>query len=61
MGGLVFGMNMAQGLSPTAAQQSSSSSLDEQTANLKKLKELVDAGILTEEEFNAKKKEIMGF
>ena len=61
MGGMVFGMNMAQGLSPTAAQQSSSSSLDEQIANLKKLKELVDAGILTEEEFNAKKKEIMGF
>lgn len=61
MGGMVFGMNMAQGLSPTAAQQSSSSSLDEQIANMKKLKELVDAGILTEEEFNAKKKEIMGF
>lgn len=61
MGGMVFGMNMAQGLSPTAAQQSSSSSLDEQIANLKKLKELVDAGILTEEEFNAKKKEMMGF
>ena len=61
MGGMVFGMNMAQGLSPTAAQQTSSSSLDEQIANLKKLKELVDAGILTEEEFNAKKKEIMGF
>ena len=27
---------------------------------LKKLKELVDVGILSEEEFNAKKKEIMG-
>ena len=27
---------------------------------LKKLKELVDMGVLTEAEFNAKKKEIMG-
>ena len=61
MGGWIFGMNMAQGLTSNAAQQSSASgSLDEQIANLKKLKELVDAGILTEEEFNVKKKEIMG-
>ena len=32
----------------------------DQIEAVKKLKELVDAGILTEEEFNAKKKEIMG-
>ncbi len=62
MGGMVFGMNMGQGLTTTASQQQSSApvSLDDQIANLKKLKELVDAGILTEEEFNIKKKEIMG-
>jgi membrane protease subunit (stomatin/prohibitin family) len=33
---------------------------DEQISMLKQLKELVDAGILTEEEFNAKKIQIMG-
>ena len=32
----------------------------EQIEQLKKLKELVDAGILTQEEFDAKKREIMG-
>lgn len=59
-GGMVFGMNMAQGLSGTAEQMSKSMSLDEQIANLKKLKDLVDAGILTQEEFDIKKKEILG-
>ena len=36
-------------------------SVDEQIDTLKKLKELVDVGILSEDEFNIKKKEIMGF
>lgn len=36
-------------------------SLDEQIEMLKKLKELQDAGILTQEEFDVKKREIMGF
>ncbi|MCL2694791.1 MAG: SPFH domain-containing protein [Clostridiales bacterium] len=36
-------------------------SLDQQIETLKKLKELLDVGILTEEEFTMKKKEIMGF
>jgi hypothetical protein len=35
-------------------------SFDEQIETLKKLKDLLDAGILTQEEFDAKKKEIMG-
>ena len=35
-------------------------SVSEQIDAVKKLKELVDVGILTEDEFNAKKKEIMG-
>jgi len=35
-------------------------SLDEQIEAVKKLKELLDAGILTQEEFDAKKRQIMG-
>ncbi|WP_422111024.1 SHOCT domain-containing protein [Fructobacillus tropaeoli] len=37
-------------------QKQNSSSVDDLT----KLKELVDAGVLTEEEFTAKKKQILG-
>ena len=58
-GGMVYGMNIAQNLGPTA-ETKSKMSLDEQIETLKKLKELVDIGILTQEEFDAKKKEIMG-
>lgn len=57
--GLIFGMNYAQGLTADAGTKATMS-LDEQIETLKKLKELVDAGILTQEEFDAKKKEIMG-
>ncbi|MDG1266212.1 MAG: SPFH domain-containing protein [Ilumatobacter sp.] len=65
--GLIFGMNLAQGINPqTAAPMApsppptASPSLDEQVEAVKKLKELVDAGILTPEEFEAKKKQVMG-
>ena len=58
-GGMVYGMNIAQNLGPTV-ETKSKMSLDEQIETLKKLKELVDIGILTQEEFDAKKKEIMG-
>lgn len=58
-GNMIFGMNMAQSLNQNA-QQKSNNDFDSQVQNLKKLKELLDAGILTEDEFNAKKKEIMG-
>lgn len=58
-GGMIFGMNIAQGLG-TNAEVSESLSFNEQIETLKKLKDLMDAGILTEEEFNIKKKEIMG-
>lgn len=57
-GGMVFGMNFAQGLG-SKAEQKSGLSFEEQVDALKKLKELLDAGILTEDEFNLKKKEIM--
>ena len=35
-------------------------SFDDQIEMLKKLKELADAGILSQDEFDRKKKEIMG-
>ena len=34
--------------------------LDEQVETLKKYKELLDAGIITQEEFDAKKRQVMG-
>ena len=67
-GGLIFGMNLAQGLNPQNAAPAASTplppptalSLDQQIEAVKKLKELVDAGILTQEEFETKKKQVMG-
>lgn len=43
-----------------AEQPSQKMSIDEQMDAVKKLKELLDAGILTQEEFDAKKKEVLG-
>lgn len=60
MGGTIFGMNMAQNLGTKAEDKSQPTmSFDQQIETLKKLKELVDMGILTQEEFDSKKKEIM--
>lgn len=62
-GGMLFGMHMAQNIGPQRQPVSTLSpelSLDEQIEALKKLKELVDISVLTQEEFDAKKKEIMG-
>ena len=60
--GMIFGMNMAQTLNPqtAAATPKSAMSFDEQIETVKKLKDLMDAGILSQNEFDAKKKEIMG-
>jgi len=71
--GLVQGMNPQTAApvtapipAPTVAQPATpvepkaAVSVDQQIETLKKLKELLDAGILSEDEFNAKKKEIMG-
>ena len=58
MGGMIFGMNMAQNLGMTAGAKTSS--VDQQLETVKKLKEALDAGILTPEEFDAKKKEVLG-
>ena len=60
--GMLFGMNLAQTISPHAGQttQARALSLDEQIEAVKKMKELLDAGLLTDDEYAAKKKEIMG-
>ena len=58
--GMIFGMNYAGGLGNNAEAKSQSLSMDEQIETLKKLKELLDAGILTQEEFDKKKSEVMG-
>lgn len=62
MGGMLFGMNMAQSVSTTGEVKTNqpTMSFDEQIETLKKLKELLDMGILSQEEFDKKKKEIMG-
>lgn len=66
-GGMLLGMNLAQAINPlTAAQAATPSgstpglSFDEQIESVKKLKDLVDAGILSQDEFEAKKKQVMG-
>lgn len=72
-GGMIYGMNMGQsmaqapGMAPNnimpnvaAAQQTQALSIDKQLEALQQLKGLKDAGLLTEEEFNIKKKEILG-
>ena len=64
-GGMLFGMNLADGLNPrnaAAAPQAvaSTPSLDDQIETLRKLKDLLDAGILSQEEFDAKKREVLG-
>lgn len=61
-GGMLFGMNLAQGLSPRGEGVSGQSplSFDEQVKAVKQLKELLDEGMLSQEEFEIKKKEIMG-
>ena len=58
MGGMIFGMNIAQSLDSTAGTKLSS--VDQQLETLKKLKDALEAGILTQEEFDAKKKEVLG-
>lgn len=58
MGGMILGMNLAQNMGMTAGVKTSS--VDQQLETVKKLKEALDAGILTQEEFDAKKKEVLG-
>ncbi len=46
--------------SSTVASSVPSMSVSEQLDAVKKLKELLDAGILTQDEFDSKKKQILG-
>lgn len=69
-GGLVFGMGLAQSISPQTGApvaqptseivQPASLTVDQQIDTVTKLKELMDAGILTPDEFEAKKREVLG-
>ena len=58
--GMIFGMNLASGLNNNASSKKENEIFDKQVENLQKLKSLLDAGILTEEEFQQKKREILG-
>ena len=60
--GVILGMGMAQTIGKNSIVQPAQSeqSFDQQVEMMKKLKELLDAGILTQEEFDLKKKELMG-
>lgn len=55
--GMIFGMNIAQQLDDRASKPTMT--FDEQIEMLTKLKSLLDAGILSQDEFDQKKKEIM--
>lgn len=59
--GMIFGMNMAQTLNPTTANSTTitTMSVGEQINTVKQLKDLLDSGVLTQDEFDRKKKEIM--
>ena len=73
-GNMLFGLGFAGSLNPQNASQATEAaapakdvdarpaapSVDDQVETLKKLKELVDMGILTPEEFTAKKKQLLG-
>lgn len=72
-GNMLFGLGLAGSLNPQNASQATGTtvpgqssdakltpSVDDQVETLKKLKELVDMGILTPEEFTAKKKQLLG-
>ncbi|WP_444661961.1 SPFH domain-containing protein [Cellulomonas sp. CW35] len=59
-GGTLLGINVAQALSQQPTPPGRAASLDEQIETVKKLKDLLDAGILSEEQFEQKKREAMG-
>jgi hypothetical protein len=58
MNNMISGVNGQQ--PPSTNPPQTVMSLNEQIETVKKLKELVDSGILSEDEFEIKKKEIMG-
>lgn len=58
-GGMVLGMSLAGDLSGSSGSLASGS-LEKQVAMVRKLKELLDSDALTQEEFDAKKREVLG-
>lgn len=63
MPGMALGMGIVKDMTThneTKKEDKQSLSLDEQLNMVKKLKDLLDAGVLSEEEFDFKKKEILG-
>lgn len=56
--GVILGMNVAQNIGANG-EFKSVGNIDRQIETVKKLKELLDSGVLTKEEFDKKKKEIM--
>ncbi|MFY9263761.1 MAG: SPFH domain-containing protein [Actinomycetaceae bacterium] len=62
VGGTILGMGLAQNMGSQLGDQTSKAALsfDEQVAAVKKFKELLDTGAISEEEFEVKKKQIMG-
>lgn len=56
--GAVVGLNIAQGIG--VQTENKKLTLDEQIETIRKFKTLLDEGILTDEEFNKKKAEILG-
>lgn len=58
--GVILGMNMAQGMAANMNNAGGKTDVAKQMEVLKNMKELLDAGLLTKEEFDLKKKEIMG-
>ena len=56
--GMILGMNLAQGLNPVT-NAASVMTVDDQIESIRKWKELLDEGAITQEEFEIKKKEIM--
>lgn len=57
-GGVILGMNMAETLNTKS--NDNKTSVEKQVEILKSLKELLDNGVITEEEFEMKKKEVIG-
>lgn len=58
---MVFGVNLAQGLDMNGrTRDNTGNDISKQLEIVKQLKDALDCGILTQEEFDAKKKEVLG-
>ena len=58
--GMALGLNMVQSLNPQTVSSNVSTDLEKQLDLLNKLKDALNSGILTQKEFDEKKKEILG-